>query len=48
MICARAFVVIGIGLVREFGRARRDSMMSSLLYGVSASDLSIYAIVTIV
>jgi putative ABC transport system permease protein len=49
MILRQSFVVIGIGLVVGiFGALAVTRLMSSLLYGVSASDLSIYAIVTIV
>ena len=49
MILRQSFAVIGIGLVAGiFGALAVTRLMSSLLYGVSASDLSIYAIVTIV
>ena len=49
MILRQSFVVIGIGLVTGIlGALAVTRLMSSLLYGVSASDLSIYAIVTIV
>jgi ABC-type antimicrobial peptide transport system permease subunit len=49
MILRQSFVVIGIGLITGiFGALAVTRLMSSLLYGVSASDLSIYAIVTIV
>jgi putative ABC transport system permease protein len=48
MILRQIFLVIGIGLVAGiFGALAVTRLMSSLLYGVSASDLSIYAIVTI-
>lgn len=49
MIMRQSFVVIGIGLlVGIAGGLAVTRLMSSLLYGVSAHDLSIYAIVTIV
>ena len=49
MIFRQSFAVIGIGLiVGIFGALAVTRLMSSLLYGVSAHDLSIYAIVTIV
>ena len=49
MILRQSFTVIGIGLlVGLFGALAVTRLMSSLLYGVSANDLSIYAIVTIV
>src|SRR5256885_5821170 len=49
MILRQSLAVIGIGLVAGiFGALAVTRLMSSLLYGVSASDLSIYAIVTIV
>src|SRR5256885_14999585 len=49
MILRQSFTVIGIGLVAGiFGALAVTRLMSSLLYGVSASDLSTYAIVTIV
>ena len=48
MILRQGFAVIGIGLLAgllgAFGLTR---LMSRLLYGVSANDISIYAIVTI-
>jgi ABC-type antimicrobial peptide transport system permease subunit len=45
----QSFAVIGIGLLTGiFGALAVTRLMSSLLYGVSASDVSIYAIVTIV
>jgi putative ABC transport system permease protein len=48
MIFRQSFAVIGIGLiVGIFGALAVTRLMSSLLYGVSAHDLSIYAIVTI-
>ena len=44
-----AWSLIGIGLVAGIlGALAVTRLMSSLLYGVSSSDLSIYAIVTIV
>src|SRR5436853_3058565 len=49
MILRQSFTVIGIGLlVGFFGALAVTRLMSSLLYGVSANDLSIYAVVTIV
>ena len=49
MIMRQSFTVIGIGLlVGLLGALGVTRLMSSLLYGVSANDLSIYAIVTIV
>ena len=49
MILRQSFTVIGIGLVVGlFGALGVTRLMSSLLYGVSANDLSIYAVVTIV
>jgi putative ABC transport system permease protein len=49
MILRQSFAVIGIGLVAGIlGALGVTRLMSSLLYGVSAHDLSIYAIVTIV
>jgi len=49
MILRQSFAVIGIGLlVGLLGALAVTRLMSSLLYGVSARDLSIYAIVTIV
>lgn len=49
MILRQSFAVIGIGLLAGlFGALAATRLMSSLLYGVSASDVSIYAIVTIV
>jgi putative ABC transport system permease protein len=49
MIFRQSFAVISIGLiVGIFGALAVTRLMSSLLYGVSAHDLSIYAIVTIV
>lgn len=49
MIMRQSFTVIGIGLVLGiFGALAATRLMSSLLYGVSAHDLSIYSIVTIV
>ncbi len=49
MILRQSFAIIGIGLVAGiFGALAMTRLMSSLLYGVSASDLSIYTIVTIV
>ena len=49
MILRQSFTVIGIGLlVGLFGALAVTRLMSSLLYGVSANDLSIYAVVTIV
>jgi ABC-type antimicrobial peptide transport system permease subunit len=49
MILRQSFAVIGIGLAAGIlGALAVTRLMSSLLYGVSASDLSIYVIVTIV
>ena len=49
MIMRQSFAVIGIGLAAGILSALAITrLMSSLLYGVSAHDLSIYAIVTIV
>ena len=49
MIMRQSFTVIGIGLLAGiFGALGVTRLMSSLLYGVSAHDVSIYAIVTIV
>jgi len=49
MIMRQSFAVIGIGLLAGlFGALAITRLMSSLLYGVSAHDISIYAIVTIV
>jgi putative ABC transport system permease protein len=48
MIVRQSFAVIGIGLVVGlFGALAVTRLMSSLLYGVSAHDVSIYAVVTI-
>ena len=48
MILRQGFAVVGIGLLAgllgAFGLTR---LMSRLLYGVSANDISIYAIVTV-
>ena len=47
MILRQSFAVIGIGLLAGLlGGLAVTRLMSSLLYGVSAHDLSIYAIVT--
>jgi putative ABC transport system permease protein len=49
MILRQSFTVIGIGLlVGLLGALAVTRLMSSLLYGVSANDLSIYAVVTVV
>ncbi len=49
MILRQSFSVIGIGLLAGIiGALAVTQLMSSVLYGVSAHDLSIYAIVTIV
>jgi putative ABC transport system permease protein len=49
MILRQSFTVIGIGLlVGLFGALAVTRLMSSLLFGVSANDFSIYAVVTIV
>jgi putative ABC transport system permease protein len=49
MILRQSFAVIGIGLLTGLGGALAITrLMSSLLYGVSAHDVSIYAIVTII
>ncbi len=49
MILRQGFAVIGIGLLAPvcFGAFGLTRLMSRLLYGVSANDISIYAIVTI-
>ena len=48
MILRQSFAVIGIGLlVGLFGALAVTRLMSSLLYGVSPNDLSIYALVTV-
>jgi putative ABC transport system permease protein len=48
MILRQSFAVIGIGLVAGLmGGLAVTRLMSSLLYGVSPTDLSIYAIVTL-
>ncbi|HEX4639520.1 MAG TPA: ABC transporter permease, partial [Chthoniobacterales bacterium] len=48
MVMRQSFAVIGIGLIAGIvGALGVTRLMSSLLYGVSASDLSIYAIVTV-
>ncbi len=48
MILRQSFAVIGIGLLAGLlGGLAVTRLMSSLLYGVSPSDLSIYAIVTV-
>jgi putative ABC transport system permease protein len=48
MIMRQSFAVIGIGLVAGIiGGLAITRLMSSLLYGVSANDLSIYGLVTI-
>jgi putative ABC transport system permease protein len=48
MVMRQSFAVIGIGLLTGiFGALAVTRLMSSLLYGVSANDFSIYAIVTI-
>ena len=48
MVMRQSFAVIGIGLLAGiFGALAVTRLMSSLLYGVSANDFSIYAIVTI-
>ena len=49
MIMRQSFVVIGIGLIAGILAALGATrLMSSLLYGVSAYDLTIYAVVTVV
>lgn len=49
MILRQSFAVIGIGLLIGLcGALASTRLMSSLLYGVTAHDVSIYAIVTIV
>jgi putative ABC transport system permease protein len=49
MILRQGFAVIGIGLlVGLLGALGVTRLMSRLLYGVSANDISIYAIVTVV
>jgi putative ABC transport system permease protein len=48
MIMRQSFAVIGIGLIAGIvGALGVTRLLSSLLYGVSAHDVSIYAIVTI-
>jgi putative ABC transport system permease protein len=48
MIMRQSFAIIGVGLLAGIvGALAMTRLMSSLLYGVSAHDLSIYAIVTI-
>jgi len=48
MIMRQSFAVIGIGLVAGLlGALAVTRLMSSLLYGVSPTDLTIYALVTI-
>ena len=49
MILRQSFAVIGIGLLAGLcGSLAITRLMSSLLYGVTAHDFSIYAVVTIV
>jgi ABC-type antimicrobial peptide transport system permease subunit len=49
MILRQSFAVIGIGLLTGiFGALGVTRLMSSLLYGVTAHDVSIYATITIV
>lgn len=49
MILRQSFAIIGIGLLAGIlGALAATRLMSSLLYGVSSTDLSIYALVTIV
>ncbi|HJT46319.1 MAG TPA: FtsX-like permease family protein, partial [Chthoniobacterales bacterium] len=49
MILRQSFAIIGIGLgAGILGALAVTRLMSSLLYGVSPTDLSIYALVTIV
>jgi putative ABC transport system permease protein len=49
MILSQSFSVISIGLIAGIvGALAVTRLMSSLLYGVTAHDLSIYAIVTVV
>jgi putative ABC transport system permease protein len=49
MVLRQSFTIVGIGLVIGlFGALAATRLMSSLLYGVSAHDLSIYGIVLIV
>ncbi|HZR78672.1 MAG TPA: ABC transporter permease [Chthoniobacterales bacterium] len=49
MIMRQSFTVIGIGLIAGIlGALATTRLMASLLYGVSAHDLTIYGIVTIV
>ena len=49
MILRQSFSVIGLGLLAGvLGALAVTRLMSSLLYGVNAHDLSIYAIVTVV
>jgi putative ABC transport system permease protein len=48
MIMRQSFAIIGIGLLAGIaGALALTRLMSSLLYGVSAHDLSVYAMVTI-
>jgi putative ABC transport system permease protein len=49
MILRQGFAVIGIGLLAGlFGALGVTRLMSRLLYGISANDISIYVIVTVV
>lgn len=49
MVMRQSFAVIGVGLlIGILGALATTRLMSTLLYGVSAHDLSIYAIVTVV
>ena len=49
MILRQSFAIIGVGLAAGIvGALALTRLMSSLLYGVSSSDISIYALVTIV
>jgi putative ABC transport system permease protein len=49
MIMRQSFTVIGIGLIAGIlGALATTRLMASLLYGVSAHDLTIYGVVTIV
>ena len=48
MILRQSFSIIGVGLAAGIGGALAlTRLMSSLLYGVSSADISIYALVTI-
>ena len=49
MVLRQSFTIVGIGLVVGlFGALAATRLMSSLLYGISAHDFSIYALVLFV